>query len=188
MGYVVGPMKAMRIVAGLCALVSAGIAFGSAGACTGTTECTPEELGLTGAARLEVRELPGRAVADGPCASPRTDVIASDAELRRLYEELGLVSMPDGAAPESGPIEYPTVDFSRERVIVREGPGNQGISWVAAKGDSGVLGLLACYGTTTTSSCVVNVVAVPTLITRAETRTCDAVRCGAPAPAPTRLH
>jgi len=177
MRYLVRSMTAMRAVGVLWTLVSAGIALGAAGACTDTPECTPEEQGLTGAARLGVRELPGRAATNGPCAGQRTEVIASDAELRRLYEELGLVSKPDGAAPESGPIEYPTVDFSRERVIVREGPGNQGISWVAAKGEAGVLGLLSCYGTTA-SSCAVNVIAVQAPITHAETRTCDPVGCG----------
>lgn len=91
------------------------------------------------------------------------------------------MSSSDGSAPDGGSPEYPSVDFSREHVIVREGAGNEGISWVVASGETGVLGLLSCIGTAI-SSCAVNVIAVPASITRAESRTCDPVRCGVPPP------
>lgn len=96
-----------------------------------------------------------------------------------MYEELDTVSTADGGPREEAPVEYPTVDFTRERVIVREGPGNQAISWTVAQGDTALLGLLSCRAPER-PSCVVNVIAVPASITRAEARTCDPVACGMP--------
>ena len=179
-------MTAKRVAVGLTVAVSIGVglcAGVTAGGCNTTTSCTPEDYDLASATRLAVRELPGRARTPGKCEKERLDVVGSDADLRRLYEELGLLALPDGAPPEAGPIEYPAVDFGRERVIVREGAGNQAISWAVADGETGVLGLLSC-GTPQAPSCVVNVIAVPAPIARAETRTCDPVGCGRPHPAP----
>lgn len=171
---------AQILVAGL--LIAAMTA--APGGC-GQTPCTPEEHGLAGATRLTLRQLPGRAATpDVPCTRPRIEVVSSDEELRRLYDEL---ASPDGGAPASGAVEYPAVDFTRERVIVREGPSTQGISWAVAQGETGFIGLLSCGGVQNTG-CVVNVVAVPALITRAESRTCDPVGCGNPMPAPPRAR
>ena len=152
---------------------------GGSGGC-GPTPCTPDENGLGEATLLTRRDLPGRPSVAGHCTRPRVEVIASDSELRRFYDELA--AAPDGGAPTA--IEYPSVDFTRERVIVREGSGTEGVSWAVAQGETGVLGLLSCGGLQA-ASCVVNVIAVPALITRAETRTCDPVGCGPPQRAPT---
>ncbi len=160
-----------------CALLAA-VCISAAAACE-PEACTPEQHGLGGATLVTPRELPGRAATPGDCKPPRTEVISTEAELRRLYEELGLVTSSDDGTSHAGSGEYPSVDFSREHVIVREGSGSYGISWVAAKGETGFLGLLSCLGPTP-ASCVVDVIAVPASITRVETRTCDPVRCGRP--------
>src|SRR5690606_11854956 len=113
-----------------------------AGACDSTRECTPEEYDLEHAARLTPRELPGPPVSESDCTNPRIEVIASDAELRKLYQDLGMLALDDGTPPEGQPVEYPSVDFTRERVIVREGRTDEGISWTVADGEKAVLGLL----------------------------------------------
>jgi hypothetical protein len=149
-----------------------GAVLGSGGGC-GATPCTPEEQGLGSATPLTIRQLPGRPTTSGACAHPRLEVISSQEELQRLYEELGVVASESSDAGDSS-----LVDFTRERVIVREGISGEGISWAVQRGETGYVGLLAC-GDATRSSCIVNVVAVPALITRVESRTCDAVACGA---------
>ncbi|MBX3260954.1 MAG: hypothetical protein KIS78_14665 [Labilithrix sp.] len=150
-----------------CAVVASLVG----GAC-GPSPCTPEEFDLGGAARLTPRTLQGRPASAEACERPRVVVIRSEDELRRLYDELA------GATPDAGATsDVPAVDFARESVIVREGSAQEGISWIVARGDTGVLGLLSCMGLVT-PSCVVDVVAVPALLTSAETRKCDAVACG----------
>lgn len=149
-----------------------GLLCGLLGAITGCSRssCTPEDHGLGDATRLAPRELPGRAPTAEPCSRPRLEVLTSDAELTRLNDELSVTK------PEP-------VDFTRERVIVREGPANEAIAWTVARDDAGVIGLLSCGGVPKTG-CVVNVIAVPALITRADSRTCDPVGCGGPQTAP----
>ncbi|MBX3205804.1 MAG: hypothetical protein KF764_12095 [Labilithrix sp.] len=111
-------------------------------------------------------------------------MIASDDELKRFYAELGAVSSAD-TADAGGLPAYPSVDFTRERVIVREGVASEGIHWAVASEGTCVLGLLGCGSEATPPSCVVNVIAVPALVTTVETRKCDPVNCtGLQAPPP----
>lgn len=147
--------------------------FIASGAC-GPSPCTPEEFDLGGAPRVTPRDLAGRAPVFDACTDARVEVVRTEADLRRLYEQLASRDA-DGGTPAA--VDLPAVDFSRESVIVREGPANEGISWVVAQGETAVLGLLSCMGPIT-PSCVVNVIAVPVAVSSAEARKCDAVACG----------
>src|SRR5262249_23591463 len=100
-------------------------------------------------------------------------VISSDEELHKFYDALG----------DASPAGYPAVDFSHERVIVREGPSDGAIAWAVAQGDTCVIGLLGCAGYTALA-CSTDVIAISALVTRAESRTCPPVSCG-PAPGAT---
>ena len=160
-------------------LAAAPLALLSVTAACEPGACTPEEQGLDDTVRLAPRELPGRAAKAGACTAVRLEVITSDSELHRLYGELGI-----GGGEGSG--DYPNVDFSRERVIVREGAAGETIAWAVARGDTAVLGLASCAGQRPPPSCVVNVIAVAAPITRVETRTCEPVGCAPPRPAPVR--
>jgi hypothetical protein len=142
----------------------------SALGCESDPTCSAEDHGLGSARKLTVRELPTAVAKPGPCATSRLDVLGSQAELDAAYADLGLSG--DGVS----------VDFARERVILREGVPTQSIAWASAKEDTAVLGLVACLNATTSPSCIVNLVAVPALVTRVETRSCDPVRCGSPPP------
>jgi hypothetical protein len=162
---------------GATGLVVAYSMFAANGAC-GPTPCTPDEQGLGDATFLTIRQLSGPPAKPGACAHPRIDVISSGDELQQVYDELGFTpSDADGGAA--------SVDFTRERVIVREGVSGEGISWAVAQGDTGYIGLLAC-GRADRSACTVNIIAVPALINRAESRTCDRVGCGVPLSPPGR--
>lgn len=153
----------------------------SAGPACGAPDCTPEEHGLDGAVLLTVRPLPGVSTPEA-CTKPRIELIRSEADLRRLYEELVVASSDAGGGAE---IEVPSVDFSRERVIVREGRSGEGITWAVARGETVTVGLLSCRGVRATS-CAVDVIAVPAPVERVEARTCEPVGCGAPRPTRTR--
>lgn len=167
----------------LFALMSVLVLLVTGSAC-GTTECTPEANGFEGAARLNHRVITQRVETPGDCQRPRVEVIATEDELRTLYDELRVASGDGGA--DGGPSDHPVVDFSRERVIVRAGPGKQGIAWSVAQGETATLGLAECIGAETT--CAIDVVAVPSLVTRAETRVCDALSCGRPLQPPVKRH
>ncbi len=156
----------LLVTAAVGALASAALAFGPA--CTGTSPCTPEEHGLEGATRLALRVLPGHEATGAACAADRVALIASEAELRTFYEGLGLA-----------PADQPTVDFSRERVLISESSKNEGINWAVLRGQTGVGGLLGCT-VPSPSTCVTQVRAVSSLITKVESRTCDPVHCGRP--------
>lgn len=156
----------LLVTAAVGALASAALAFGPA--CTGTSPCTPEEHGLEGATRLALRVLPGRDGTGSACVADRVALIASEAELRTLYEGLGVA-----------PADVPAVDFSRERVIVSESSKNEGINWAVVRGETGVVGLLGCT-VPSSSTCVTQVRAVSSLITKVDSRTCDPVHCGQP--------
>lgn len=171
------------MLAGMSLVGSVAVVVGAVACTTSASPCTPEEHGLGGAIALTPRPLPGRPAVPGECARARIEVLSSDAELSALYEELGINA--GATVSDGGAVEYPVVDFSRERVIVREGVGTEAISWAVANGEIGVLGLLSCTGPQA-PSCVVNVIAVEAAITRVESRTCDPVRCGLPRPAPVR--
>jgi hypothetical protein len=97
-------------------------------------------------------------------------VIASQEDLDRLNTEIGVRG--DGDAGTA-------VDFARERVLVREGVGGEGILWAVETGETAVVGLQRC-SSPTTPSCYVEVIAVPALVSRVESRACDAVPCGSP--------
>jgi hypothetical protein len=103
-------------------------------------------------------------------------------ELRALYEareeERGPAVLPDGGLVAPGQVELPAVDFARERVIVREGVQGEGISWAVNRGDTDVVGLLSCVDTDPKPSCFLEVIAVASVATRAESRKCLAVGCG----------
>ncbi|HVH43265.1 MAG TPA: hypothetical protein VM925_13010, partial [Labilithrix sp.] len=99
--------------------------------CGGPTACTPENHDLGAAPQLTPRKLPGGPVTTTACNSPRLEVIGSEADLRRLYDGIG--GGAEGGVG-AGTDAYPAVDFSRERVIVREGVSGEGISWVVARG------------------------------------------------------
>jgi hypothetical protein len=103
-------------------------------------------------------------------------VIASEADLRALYDELGSVTSADGSVSDGGMAETPAVDFARERVIVREGP-IQTIAWAVTQNEKAVIGLLGCFSPSPASTCSVDVVAIPSLVTAVESRTCDPVKC-----------
>lgn len=158
----------------------AALAAAAAGACTSTAQCTPEEYGLENATRLTTRELPAPETTESECPNPRVEIVGSDAELRALYDRLGMFTSSSESAPGEEPAEYPSVDFSRERVIVREGHADEGISWAVADGDTATVGLLGCMRTGPMGMCSVTLLAVPALVTQVESRTCDPVRCGAP--------
>ncbi|MBX3216956.1 MAG: hypothetical protein KF850_33295 [Labilithrix sp.] len=158
----------------------------------GPSPCTPEEFDLGGATRVTPRDLPGLAATSAACKNPRVDVVSSDDELRRLYDDMTVeaeAAVDAGESVSPPPTDLPVVDFTRERVIVREGPAHEGISWVVAQRETAVLGLLSCMGLAI-PSCVVNVIAVPAQVSSVETRKCDAVACGglqAPLP-PTKMQ
>lgn len=156
----------LLVTAAVGALASSALAFGPG--CSGTSPCTPEEHDLEGATRLALRVLPGRE-SSSACAEARVALIASEAELRTFYEGLGVA-----------PADQPTVDFSRERVIVSESSKNEAINWAVVRGETGVVGLLGCT-LPSRSTCVTQVRAVSSLITKVESRTCDPVHCGQPA-------
>ena len=120
--------------------------------------------------------LPGQANGDGPCANPGVRLIASDAELEELYESLGV---------EPGTSDYPSVDFSRERVVVNETSRSEGVQWAVREGDTLVVGLLGC-GLVQTATCVTQAIAVPSAAASVESRRCTAVRCGQPPITPRR--
>ena len=160
-------------VAKLIALVGfvAGMGIGCEPA-----QCTPEEHGLQDATRLTPRSLVQKTISsERACAKAGVTIISSEAELRAFLDEL--------APSTNGTAAYPTVDFDRERVLVREGVGGEGIAWAVVKGETSVVGLLACGGTPE-SSCAVDVVAVPAIIARVEARKCNPVGCGPTQPPP----
>ena len=169
----------------LALVAAASLSVG--GACTSSNACSPDDHGLGDAKVLAVRPLPGRPSTPGACARPRVQLIASEGELRAFYDELGGVPMEDGGLPDGGAGELPSVDFSKERIIVREGPGDEGAAWVVSQNNSAILGVFSCFTTVQKSpSCAVSVIAVPQVVDRAESRMCDPVRCGAPPAAPGR--
>lgn len=132
--------------------------------------CTPDDQGFGDAQRLAIRPLDKRS-SSVACASPRVEVLASEEELRRLFDLLG--PNTDGGA---GP---PAVDFARERVIVRESPSGESMSWAVAEGETATVGVLACVRPPQTPpSCLVEIIAVPSIVTRVDAKRCTAVACG----------
>jgi len=171
------------------AVGGSALAIVGVGPACGTTACTPDEHDLGEAPSLTLRALPGRTTYDGPCATSRTMVISSEAELRAYYESLGVVAQADGAPPPLPAIEYPTVDFSQERVVVSESSMGEGMVWAVRQQDSVVVGLLGCGASAAApTTCVIQLAAVPALVTKAESRKCGAVGCGQPQAAPTRAR
>ena len=174
-GLVLSPMRTKRLLARAAVTGSFAVAMSAAlggGGCGPDSSCTPEDLGLGGATMLTLRRLPEPKPTRGACARPRVEVISSPEALQAVYNDID-VSPGDADGGVS------SVDFTRERVIVREGVSGQGISWAVARGEQGFVGLLACRRADT-SSCIVEVVAVSAPITSVETRTCDFVSCGPP--------
>jgi hypothetical protein len=131
--------------------------------CASVEKCEPATFGYADAQRVKFRVLPAPDAKPEACARARTDVIAAAEDLNQLYKELNLSS--------------PDVDFTRERVIVREGPAG-GTVWAVAAGETAILGLRACEESALGSSCVVEIVAVESIVRGAETRTCEPVFCG----------
>ena len=139
-------------------------------------QCTPEEYGLADATRLTPRKLENHTVSfERACAKAGVRMIGSEAELRAFLDELAVAT--NRAAT------YPTVDFTRERVVVREGVIGEGIAWAVAKGETGVVGLLECGGSAR-FTCSVDIVAVPAVLTGIDARKCNPVACGTTQPPP----
>lgn len=140
--------------------------------CQEVSACDPETFGLPNT-RAATRELTGLPASAGACARPRLEVIQSSEELRRFHE--GLAAANDAGTAS----EPPAVDFSRERVLVREGRGEVGINWIVTQGDVATVGLRGCK-TVSPETCIVTVTAVSALVTKAEAKECEAVACGNP--------
>ncbi len=167
-------MRAMRRAVTLAILTGAVVTATAGAQGCGDTSCTAENHGLGDAPALALRTLPGKVNTEVPCAAEGVRLLASEAELQALYDTLEV-------APENRPV----VDFARERVIVNETMKSEGLNWAVQRGETAIVGLLGCgfhQGTT----CVIQVSAVPALVTGVEARTCDPVRCGTPRLTPPR--
>jgi hypothetical protein len=141
----------------------AGAAFALA-ACDSVERCEPATFGHSDSQRVRFRELPGPSARSESCARVRIEVLATQADVNRAYGEVGFQPPPE-------------VDFTRERVILREGPPG-GPTWAVAAGETGVIGLRSCAVNAEQKLCVVSFVAIEAPIRQAETRTCEPVPCG----------
>jgi hypothetical protein len=138
--------------------------------------CTPDNTGHGGQRTLTRRDLPG--VADKPTCNPHVEAIATADDLRRAYEAEGLpVADPDGGASAPGAIALPAVDFTRESVILREATDAQPIVWMVVTGSTATVGTQGCVGAGT-GACVVQLIAVDALLTKADGYSCEDLRCG----------
>ena len=144
-------------------------------ACSSSASCEPTTFGLQSSRALVIRALTSGALFQSSCVTTRFDVISSQADLDALYVSLSVDTSADAGK---------FVDFATERVVVREGSADEGISWGVDANGVGVFGILSCGSTNRQPTCATVVVAVDALIVRAETRTCDPVGCGDPQRAP----
>ena len=106
----------------------------------GSTECTPDAYGFSDGERIEPSAL--LSLSQRPCVKPGIELVSSEARLVEVWAQFSS-SNEAGATVDGG---MPTVDFSRQRVVVREGLTDEGVSWSVRSGDSVVFGLLACGG------------------------------------------
>ena len=138
--------------------------------------CTPESSGHGGERTLVRRDLQG--VADKPMCNPHVEAIVTADDLRRAYEASGQpISDPDGGASAPGAIGLPAVDFTKESVILREATDAQGVAWMVVTGTTATVGTQGCVGAGS-GACVVQVVAVDALLTKADGYSCENIRCG----------
>jgi hypothetical protein len=138
--------------------------------------CTPESTGHGGQRTLTRRDLPG--VADKPSCNPHVEALSTADDLRRAYEAVGQpISDPDGGVSAPGAIALPAVDFTTESVILREDTDGPGVAWMVVTGSTATVGTQGCVGAGT-GTCVVKLVAVDALLTKADGYSCEDIKCG----------
>lgn len=162
-------MKSVSALGALLVLASI------AGSCTPRKiePCTPETEGYGDDARVSTRIVVEQPTTEGECKGVRFDLVASDEELRRAYDELKIPQPLSGFG----------VDWSKERAIVRQdGPGPL-IQWSVVRGDELIVTLRECFNPNPPAQCKVSILAVPAIVKRATKKTCDPVHCtGGPPP------
>ena len=138
--------------------------------------CTAESSGHAGERALVRRDLPGST--DKPSCNPHVVAITSAADLRRAYEEAGIpIADPDGGASLANAMALPSVDFTKESVIIREATDAQGIAWMVVNGTTATVGTQGCTGAGT-GVCAFQVMAVDAVVTKADGYACDDLNCG----------
>lgn len=149
----------------------------AAAACASTREiCTPANSGYGDSPRLVRRDFPE--VTPKNACNPHVQVIRSNAELQRAYEEAGVaIASADGGSSPPDAIALPTVDFSRETVVFREATDRHPLSWVISKDGTITIGSQAC-DQAGTNACTIQVFAVETIAAGAETHECASITCG----------
>ena len=161
-------MRTTRVLLAMGGPVAIAGAMASSSACEHDI-CSPDDFGIE-EPQLLLRALPGIDYA-GECKRPRLALISSEEDLRALYDELKLFD------PRVSAAEVPTVDFTRERVLLTESDSGEGIQWAVARNQAAIVGLARCLLPANEPRCVVQVRTVPALVSSVESRTCDPVRC-----------
>lgn len=159
-------------------IVLAGLAASPFFACAPEQKiCTADNTGHAGERALTRRDLPG--LADKPSCNPHVAAITSADDLRRAYEEAGIpIADADGGASAPNAMALPSVDFTKESVIVREATDAQGIAWMVVSGSTATVGTQGCAAGGS-GTCVFQVIAVDAVLTHADGYSCEAISCGA---------
>ncbi|MBS2016805.1 MAG: hypothetical protein JST00_28225 [Deltaproteobacteria bacterium] len=115
-------------------MLAVGVVIVATACGEGERPCTPSSEGYGDATSLVWTSLLEMERAEGPCR-PRVELYATGADLRRAADEVQIQDLP-------------FVDFTRERVVLREAPAERGLTWVARRGDKVTIGTQACAGNT----------------------------------------